>query len=955
MGPDRRLLAWHQSLEIAVAVKQQARNLFHRLIPVFFVIEGMIGKVVCKGIDRMRWLLSLLVIFALLLHNLPYLVRDQVVIWLRSQGVEHAALKALNVQWFSGEVEVIGLRAEREGHRPLNLDRLYLQLDYAALTEKRLLLRSIDVEGLNSGIVEQASSLWLGPLDLNALASADEEPSEREESSGPAWLPGVDNIRLDDIRWYTAVAGQKHQLNIRQGELSDFHFWDKEQPTALNLEGSVNGAPLVLKTESTPLPEEKRSTLSINIQRFPLHSVTALIEPGLKATVDLDMKLSAAFKGESGQVRQSGSVRIQGLQLKQDALQLKQSDLSWNGDLAVVLKDGQPDQVSAKGQLKGVGLGVRQGEQTIGLDSYALGLDALMQGTQQALSQTGPLVLSGLELQMGDLNLKHTQVKWDGTVGLTLNQGKLADLKVNGALNGVGLALQQQKQNIKLADYAVQAQVNSADMAHFDIRLPSTSLNRFSLSVGDNPLLAAQALKVEQAKVALPLRVQTGAVALDDLLVLGEEQHLLKLSRTRLASMQFEPEQAAILGGLRLAGLDANVTLSKEGKLHDVEWLQAQLAPAEDEAANDMEAEPENASGEALRVSLSSLDLVGKNQIRFTDQSTEPPFKSTIDLNTLSVGKVDTQGTAATPFALQASLNQFAKLDLQGEAELIGSEHNGHWKLDLTGLELPPLSPYAERYTGYYLNSGQLNLDAQGTLNKGQLKGENKIRINRLTVDQRDGDKVAAFSQKITMPLETAIMVLEDNDNNIKLEIPVSGSLDDPSFGYQSVINGLAGRGLKSAALSFLTKSLQPYATLISLASSAIDASEKGAFITLNPVEFEPGSTALTGNSKGYLGKLAEMLNQRKAMRLNICGRAVPADAPLLMPSIEAANKKRKKPLSAEALQQELQAKLQELAGQRAVAVKEQMSTSVDSSRLFLCFAQVDKSDEAKPRVELGL
>ena len=929
--------------------------IFPRHIPVFFVIEGMIGKVVCKGIDRMRWLLSLLVIFALLLHNLPYLVRDQVVIWLRSQGVEHAALKALNVHWFSGEIEIVELRAEREGHKPLNLDRLYLQLDYAALTEKHLLLNSIDIKGLNSGIVEQESSLWLGPLDLNALASSDEQTDKSEDSSGTAWLPGVDNIRLDDIRWYTAVAGQKHQLNIRQGELSDFHFWDKEQPTALNLEGSVNGAPLVLKTESTPLPEEKRSTLSINIQRFPLHSITALIEPGLKATVDLDLKISAALKGESGQVQQSGSIRIQDLQLKQEALQLKQSDLTWNGDLAVVLKDGQPDNVTAKGQLKGAGLGLQQAEQTIGLNSYALGLDAVMQGAQQILSQTGPLTLSGLDLQMGDLQLQHAQVNWDGSLGLALNQGKPADLKVDGALNGDGLALEQLKQQIKLADYAVQAQVNSADMTNFDIRLPSTALNQFSLSMGDNPLVAAQKLQVEQAQVALPLSVKTGAVALDDLLVLGEEQHLLKLSRTRLASLQFEPEQAAILGGLRLAGLDANVSLSKEGKLHDVEWLQAQLAPADGQAASDAESEPVKASGDALRISLNSLDLVGKNQIRFTDQSTEPPYKSTIDLNTLSVGKVDTQGTAATPLELQATINQFAKLNLQGEAELAGSEHNGHWKLDLTGLELPPLSPYAERYTGYYLNSGQLNLDAQGTLQKGQLKGENKIRINRLTVDQRDKDKVAEFSQKITMPLETAIMVLEDNDNNIDLEIPVSGSLDDPSFGYQSVINDLAGRGLKTAALSFLTKSLQPYATLISLANSAIEASEKGAFVTLNPVEFAPGSAALNSNSKGYLGKLAEMLNQRKAMRLNICGRAVPADAPQLMPAIEADNKKRKKPLPPEALQQELQAKLQELAGQRAAAVKEQMVGSVDSGRLFLCFAQVDKAGDAKPRVELGL
>lgn len=899
----------------------------------------------------MRWLLTLLVIIALFLHNVPYLIRDQAVIWLRSQGVETVSLKALNVNWLSGEIEILELRAESAGRQSLNIDRLFVQLDYAALADKHILVRTLQLKGLNSGIVEQSPSLWLGPLDLNSLAGDDNTQDTAESES--AWQPGIDEVQLDNIRWYTAMAGQEHQLNITQGELKDFHFWNKEQPTVLNLDGNINGAPLLLKTEITPLPEQKRSTLSVNISQFPLHSVTALIEPGLKAFIDLDLKINASFKGENGQLSQSGSIRVRDLKLEQEGLAVQHADLNWKGDVGVSLSGGKPDNLSVKGTLKGSSLHLKQAEQALQLTGYDLSLDTTLKGEQQTLSQKGPLRLTGLQARMGEQTLQQAKLNWDGDIGLTLNQGQPSDLRVNGALNGEGLSLQQKKQRVRLGQYALTAQVKSADMASYDIQLPTTALQQFSLSAEDDPLLALQKLVVQKGRVKLPLQVKTGLVAADGVLVLGENKHVLKLARTRLKSLSFEPEKAAVLGGLSMAGLDVNVTLSPEGKVSDLDWLMARLAPESNAPAAPETSERE--VGKPLRMSLNSLDLVGKNQIHFTDQGTEPAFSSIIDLETITLGAVDTGKVMPTPFALQATIDQFAKLDLNGEAELSGDEHNGHWQLNLKNLELPPLSPYAERFTGYYLNSGQFNLDAKGTLAEGKIKGTNQMRVYRLTVDQGDQDRVAAFSQKITMPLETAIMILEDNDNNIALDIPVKGSLSDPEFGYQSVINELAGRGLKTAAISFLTKSLQPYATLISLANSALEASEKGAFITLTPVEFAPGSLALNGESKAYLSKLSGMLKERQAMRLNICGRAVAADGPELMPALVEVNKKRKKPLAPEALQKELQQKLLELANQRAAAVKQHMSASVDNSRLFLCFAKVEQTADAKGRVELGL
>lgn len=904
----------------------------------------------------MRWLLGILVVFGLMLHNVPYLVRDLAVGWLRDQGADEARLKALKINWFTGEIEVQELYAARVGQTPLALKQLYLQLDYAALTEQRLQLSGFSVNGLHGALVEQEDALWLGPLDLNALAGS-EDNAEPEASSSSPWLPGVNQIRLQDIRWLTAVGGQSYKLELDQAALDDLYFWRKEQPTQLNLSGRINGAPIELSSELTPLPENKKSILNLKLSRFPLHSVTALFVPELRALVDLDMKIDASLAGEDLRLRPEGTLSVNGLQWQAQEISLKQQALSWQGVLDVALLADKAPALSAKGTLTGQGLDLKLPEQQIQLAGLSLGLDTTLQAAQRNVAQTGPLTLKQLQYQGPGITLEQAALDWQGKVALQLTP--MANLSVKGALNGENLSLLQGEKAVKLASYQLAPNVASKDLSAFSIQLPRLVLGQSSVSVGENPLLALGRVALEQADIQLPvnapLKVKTGALALDKLLVLGPDQHLLTLDKTRLSSLSFVPEQAATLGALKLQGLDANVLLSETGQLPDLQWLQQQLAGAEgaEPARTETKTTAAAEEGEPLHLQLASFDLVGQNQIRIQDRSTTPAFKSTIDLETITLGAVDTQAETLTPFGVQAVINQFGRLELRGEARADASQ--GNWTLNLSGLSLPPLSPYAERFTGYYLNSGQLNLKSNGDLAGDRLEGKNQISINNLTVDQRDADKVAALSQKITMPLETAIMVLEDNDNNIVIDVPLSGSLSDPQFGYQSIINNLAAKGLKNAAMGFLTKSLQPYATLISLASSAIDASNKGAFITLNPITFAAGEATLNRDAKAYLAKLSEMLNERKAMRLNICGRAVVNDEAVLWPQLQANNKKRKKPLAEDALKAELPQALQTLAEQRAAAVKALLDKQVASDRLFLCMAQVDRQVDAQARVELKL
>ena len=99
-------------------------------------------------------------------------------------------------------------------------------------------------------------------------------------------------------------------------------------------------------------------------------------------------------------------------------------------------------------------------------------------------------------------------------------------------------------------------------------------------------------------------------------------------------------------------------------------------------------------------------------------------------------------------------------------------------------LELPPLSPYAIKYAGYGIERGKLSVDLAYVVQPdGQLTASNKIVLNQLAF----GDKVEELVRepagqargRACSPTSTAC---------IDLDLPVSGSINDPEFSLGGVI-----------------------------------------------------------------------------------------------------------------------------------------------------------------------
>jgi len=244
-------------------------------------------------------------------------------------------------------------------------------------------------------------------------------------------------------------------------------------------------------------------------------------------------------------------------------------------------------------------------------------------------------------------------------------------------------------------------------------------------------------------------------------------------------------------------------------------------------------------------------------KVLFSDYFIQPNYSADLSELTGRLSAFSSQPPGADPV--------LADLELRGRAEGSASlEITGKLNplaqplaLDIQGkvrdLELPPLSPYSVKYAGHGIERGKLSLDvAYKVLPTGELTASNKLVLNQLTF----GEPVAGAPS--SLPVKLAVALLADSRGVIDLDLPISGSLNDPQFRLGPVIFKII--------VNLIGKALTAPFSLLASALGGGDA--------MSSVAFAPGSAALSESARQGLEKVAKALADRPALNLTITGTA---------------------------------------------------------------------------------
>ncbi|MCK5715613.1 MAG: DUF748 domain-containing protein, partial [Nitrosomonadaceae bacterium] len=256
--------------------------------------------------------------------------------------------------------------------------------------------------------------------------------------------------------------------------------------------------------------------------------------------------------------------------------------------------------------------------------------------------------------------------------------------------------------------------------------------------------------------------------------------------------------------------------------------------------------------GKATPVHIGRVVLKGGN-IDFNDHFIKPNYRANLTGITGRVGPLKPGKHGKVN--IRGAVDKSAPLEIKGKVDPFGSELFLNIKVKATGIDLPTFSPYSGKYVGYVIEKGKLSVDIHYHIEKGELKAENNIFLDQFTL----GEKIES-PDALDLPITLAIALLKNQRGEIDINLPISGSLNDPEFSMGGII--------VKVIVNLLTKAVTaPFALLGSLVGDGEELSE---------IDFLPGYGRVEPEAEKRLQALSKALTDRPALKLEITGYADP-------------------------------------------------------------------------------
>lgn len=336
-----------------------------------------------------------------------------------------------------------------------------------------------------------------------------------------------------------------------------------------------------------------------------------------------------------------------------------------------------------------------------------------------------------------------------------------------------------------------------------------------------------------------------------------EEEDFLKWNALNLKRIDFATQPSRVdIAEIALTDFYSRLIINEDGTLN----LQSVLKPARSKAAADAKAGvPEGGGAPAAtppgyKINVARFSL-RNGQVDFSDYFINPNY----DAHLTSLGGAVT-GLSSDPGVL-AEVGLNGRVDHQGQLDISGRINPlaGNLFLDLVAnlkdFELSSLDPYSAKYAGYGIQKGKLSFEVKYKIENRQLAAENHLFLNQLTF----GDRVES-PQATKLPVLLAVALLKDRSGNIDINLPISGSLDDPQFS----VGGLIVKVIVNLVVKAVTA---PFALIGSLFGGGEE---------LDYLAFAPGRHELDQPAETKLNALVKALQDRPGLKLDITGQVDP-------------------------------------------------------------------------------
>ncbi|MGF0333953.1 DUF748 domain-containing protein [Ectopseudomonas toyotomiensis] len=822
-----------------------------------------------KGLKRA---LSALLITVFLYSLIGFLILPGIALRIANQQLAQyatlpASLQRVQLNPFTLELSLWGLRIGESGQEQLSFQRLYANLQSDSLWSGALHLSDVELDGARTEILFDKD----GTLNLTQLFNLPQSQAEPKAENSEPFPLRIDSIRLrekslrfQDLRpseavefAYDALDLELHNLSTLAGDNAEMTMtasgphgaqidWRGQVSlTPITSSGSLSvsdgrlstfwpyvrdALPLVLKEGQVDLSSDYRLDLSsgtelqlskIKVQLAPF----AIDDPQGKPLVRLQrLDIDNTSLDLAKQQVVVGQIRSQGL----EAWAAREADGQLDWQKLFAKPESAKSEAAEPAEQAGESKPWQVLLQDVQLRDYKAHLaDRVPQ--QEVAVEVGPL----------NLDLKNFDSLGDKPFDLRLDTG----LGKQGKLQAAG--------NVQLSPTSAQLKVATQDI---DLRLAQAYLSPFIRLELRSGLLGSD-LDV-QLKSTEPLALSVkGSAHVDQLHTLDtlRERDFVRWKQVRVGGLDYRHGESLAIERVELDQPYARFVIN-ENLTTNVSELIVPQPTAPNESKTD--------AGKPLAIRIGGV-AINDGSANFADFSLTPSFATAVQQMNGRIGVLDNQKPQAASVDIQGKVDRYAPMSIKGKLTPFDPLNSLDIATSFKNVELTTITPYSGKFAGYRIRRGRLNLDLHYRIEKGQLNAENKVLVENLQLGERVDSPDA-----VDLPIRLAVALLKDTQGRIAIELPVQGDLNNPQFSVMPIV----WQTLRNLVLRAAQAPFKFIAGLVG-----------GSNVDLSTVPFVAGSAELQGDARQALDTLAKALEERPNLRLEVEGQAAQsADGPLL-------------------------------------------------------------------------
>ena len=854
--------------------------------------------------------------------SLPYTIIYSAVYWLKQQGIT-AQIEDISINISKGTFSVHGASGIQNGTRVFNIGKVSVDWEWTPLKNKNIHVTDVVLEDF---ILNAAQ--YLDAIEIAGILIKDDgavEQQTTQEDDPVAWGAALNQIDFKDLRFCFQQFDSPFDEANQENNLLDYCA----KIGQLSWQGDFSLGTADSSNQSPELQLAVDGTLEFKlVQLFNNRLEGALINIGDTSLSDIkisginDIKLDSINIANLSLLQQSGHSR------HKHAVEFSDLDIS---DISV--SDLDTVTINAIELTKPV---ISMGRDETGKFKYEQWLlqqkQAASTTAQQSADQAGET--AAFNINLGDIKIIEPEICYEQQASGSGNKFPALDYCLNLAssewdgdlaittpadTNPLSLNLHG---NLVLSRFSTTNNLLNRDLLNFD----NLAVNNIAVNSLDD--LAFARLNLDNA-AGLEL---TGT----------EDKYTMTVTNLDVSAFSYRNNTLSIdMAAINDLGLE--ITQNKDGSLDFEQW---KFTTGEQQATAQAEAEADSIKPDAepLKIKIGEFRLDTTRPVEFADLSVTPNMLIGLNEIHLNIKQLDSEKPKQkSPIELSAKTSRHGTIEIKGVAMPFESKPSFDATGKITGLDLRVASPKAEQAIGHIIKSGQLDADLTLLSDAGQLDSKVALVLHHFKLKAKSKEDAAALDKTFGMPINQSLMLLKDKKDRIKLDIPITGDINNPDFDPTDAIIKATAKATSVTLITFFT----PYGLAYAGGNVLFDIATSMNF---EPLIFEPGSSKLTDAQNAQLTRMIELLVERPGVHLTLCGSTNLNDRGKI--STEIIDPKKIKPASAESLQ-----KLKQLGSERQENVKNHLVSvgNIAHNRLILCEPEHSDDADAIGGVEISI